>query len=142
MSSAFGYLALALLLLVGGGGGGYIWAQHNLSADLSQANSDKDVCVSASAAKAYALKVVEAKFTDLQQRHKNLLKTATDAIVERDLDISNLKVAAAKRHAAVTEKVHEVDCAALDKLALCPAIADQLWPDPATAVSGNKTGGH
>jgi predicted negative regulator of RcsB-dependent stress response len=122
--------SIAVLALVAlSGVAGYSYRGEVDHEAMALASSNVDVCKSTAEAKAAAVTLLQAKFDDLSTRHEKALADAESAMDVRDQEIERLSTIAVARATTLRKASHDdADCAQLADLALCPAVADQLWP--------------
>ena len=135
-TTIFGLLFVAAL----GFGGGYVWHGDRETQALQAATSRADVCASALDSALTSTREAKRIAADVQRRHEEAMALATLVLDARAEQIEQLLAEAETRTRTIQKAAREDPaCAALDRLALCPAIARGLWP---AAHQGAGTADH
>lgn len=129
-------LAAAILALLFAGMLGYIFRGDRNQAAITAAANDAAVCRSSLESNGTALDEVKRQLADLRDRHAKALAAATASLDERDAQIAALRADAEKRSDTIKGVIRvDAECAALDRMPLCAAVAGRLWP-AAAALGG------
>jgi len=129
MKDFFGPLMLVVLLAVCCFVAGWAAASRGGRAALDKAQQDAAVCADQLRSKASAMDQVRGQLNDLRTRHETALAQATAALDGRDAQLQALRDARDRKLESIRKIANEnVAVAALDRLAVPPALAHQLWP--------------
>lgn len=117
---------------------GYAFRGDRNQVAISTAQGNEQVCQSALASNQARLADIQQQLTHQRELHDKLLAAADSALDARDDEIKTLREAADKRASNILESAHEVDCAALARMPVCPAVARELWPAAAQGAAADR----
>jgi predicted negative regulator of RcsB-dependent stress response len=128
-----------LALLFAAGVIGYAWRGERNQDAISTAQGNEQVCQSALKGNAAKLAEIKGHLADLKKRHDDMLAAADKTLAARDAEIKRLTDAAKARTTSIRNTAHDdPDCAPLARLAVCPAVAGQLWPAAAEGAAADR----
>jgi predicted negative regulator of RcsB-dependent stress response len=127
-----------LALLFAAGVIGYAWRGERNQDAISTAQGNEQVCQSALTGNAAKLAEIKGHLADLKKRHDDMLAAADKTLAARDAEIKRLTDAEKARTTSIRNSAHDPDCAALARVAVCPAVAGQLWPAHAQSASADR----
>lgn len=132
-------LVLCAVLLAVGLAGGYAWHGDRAAAEVAAAKANESACRAALDSQTDALADVRKALAGVRERHRDLMAAASDALTLRDAENEALT----ERVAALTKSLQEsarvdASCAPLGRLAVCAAVAGQLWPAAEQAAAGDR----
>lgn len=121
--------AALVLLVVVGGIAGWAWRDGSARDQIAAAQSATTECANAAAATEARVKELAERYAALMERHQKLRQDADAALAGRDAELDILRGAETARVHSIRGAAHaDATCAALARLPVCTAIADQLWP--------------